>query len=435
MKDSCILKSFKGTPRPQQVQALLEVERSWDSHDVFVLRLPVAAGKSRVLKAIADWAGGGALLTPTNMLVQQYKEEWPELLSVRKRDSFPNSQAWSRHVGELKRSPLLLANYYSYLALKAYKKVALFDEAHNLVKFLQDKEELKVWEHPPSWVHSTADLASWAESSGHSKLARALAKDPEGYIVRFSAELYRGKRKPCLKVIPLTPAENAPILWPSSVKKIVLASATLSEEDIKDLGLDNRKVRYIDSGSPIHPDRRPVLFRPAAVLSREGQQLGGVEDLAKALLALADKHPGEKGLVHVTYALGRSLRPLLDGRFLGHDQGNKEQVFQAWQASKGGILLGAGLTEGIDLAGDKANWQVVSKVLFPNLSDPAIFAKAQARPKWYLWAAIRDLLQATGRVCRTPEDYGVTYVLDSAFKGLYNRNPELFPGWFKGALR
>lgn len=435
MKDSCILTSFKGTPRPQQVQALLEVQKSWSQHDIFVLRLPVAAGKSRVLKAIADWAGGGALLTPTNMLVSQYKDEWPELLTVRKKESFSGPQAWSQHLVELKRSPLLLANYYSYLALRAYKPVVLFDEAHNLVKFLQDKEELKVWEQPPSWVHSTADLAAWAESSGHSKLARALAKDPQGYTVRFSFELFRGKRKPCLRVIPVTPAENAPILWPSRVKKIVLASATLDEEDLKDLGLDNRKVRFVDSGSPIPPDRRPVFFRPAAVLSREGQQAGGVEALAKGLLALAEKHPEERGLVHVTYELGRALRPLLNGRFMWHDQGNKEQVFQAWQRSKDGVLLGAGLTEGVDLAGDKARWQVVSKVLFPNLSDPAIFAKAQARPRWYLWAAVRDLLQATGRVCRTPEDYGVTYVLDSAFKTLYNRNPELFPGWFKGALR
>jgi hypothetical protein len=430
-----ILSHFRGKPRPQQVQALLEVERSWATHDVFVLRLPVAAGKSRVLKCIVDWAGGGALLTPSNLLVSQYHSEWPELEPPRRRSSFGSSTAWAEYLRSFKRQPVILANYYSYLALRAYKRVVCFDEAHNLVSFLQDKEQVKVWGQPPGWIQNTADLGAFAAQTGNLKLSNALGKDPEGYTVRFGVESYRGKPKPVTVVTPLTPAENAPILWPSSVKKIVLASATLDEEDLKDLGLDGRRVRFIDSGSPIPASRRPVYPRPAAVLSKEGQLRGGVEDLAKALLALADKHPGERGLVHVTYDLGRQLRPLLGGRFLSHHQGDKESVFRAWQRSEDGILLGAGLTEGVDLAGDKARWQVISKILFPNLGDPAVFAKAQRRPRWYKWSAVRDLLQATGRVCRTPEDYGVTYVLDAAFKRLYNDNPELFPGWFKASLR
>ena len=64
-----ILQHFTGTPRRQQSEALTALEKDWERYDVFVLRLPVGAGKSRVAHAIASWQGEGTILTPTNALV------------------------------------------------------------------------------------------------------------------------------------------------------------------------------------------------------------------------------------------------------------------------------------------------------------------------------------------------------------------------------
>lgn len=398
--------------------------------------MPVGSGKSRVLKCICDWAGGGAILAPNNMLVRQYSAEWPELRPPRARSEF-GPDAWAKYKRELERSPNFLGNYYNYLSLKAYRPVVAFDEAHNLISFLQDKEEVKVWlDSPlPDWVSTAADVLSWAEQAGHEKLKAALVKDPDGYLIEAGRELYRGREKDCLRVTPLTPKENRPILWPKRVKKLILASATFDEEDLVDLGLDNRKVRFVESGSPIPAARRPVLYRPAASLTRAGLAAGGAEEMAAALKELALKHP-ERGLVHATYSVASKLRELgLGDRFLFHTATNKAQVFAEWQRSPDKILVGSGLTEGIDLAGDKARWQVVSKVVFPDLSNPAVYAKAKARPRWYLWSAVRELLQATGRVCRGPEDFGVTYILDSSFERLYNKNSNLFPNWFREGLK
>jgi Rad3-related DNA helicase len=69
------------------------------------------------------------------------------------------------------------------------------------------------------------------------------------------------------------------------------------------------------------------------------------------------------------------------------------------------------------------------------LSDPAVDHKRQQRPEWYQWSAVRDILQAYGRVCRGPDDYGVTYCLDSNWEMLYSKNRRLFPQWFREAVQ
>jgi Rad3-related DNA helicase len=118
-----------------------------------------------------------------------------------------------------------------------------------------------------------------------------------------------------------------------------------------------------------------------------------------------------------------------------HTKDNKAKQFEKWTASEDGVFIGAGMTEGINLKGKLASWQIVTKCPFPSLADPAIRAKKDLDEKWYVWVTIRDVLQAYGRVCRGPEDYGKTFIVDSAFTTLYNKHRELFPKWFKEAIK
>ena len=61
--------------------------------------------------------------------------------------------------------------------------------------------------------------------------------------------------------------------------------------------------------------------------------------------------------------------------------------------------------------------------------------KAEKDPEWYDWQAIKAILQACGRVCRTPTDRGVTYIFDQKFRRLYTEREYLFPNWFKDSVR
>ena len=153
--------------------------------------------------------------------------------------------------------------------------------------------------------------------------------------------------------------------------------------------------------------------------------------LADYLLKLANKHK-DRGLVHVTYSMVQELRSCLGGnrRFMFHTRGDKKKQFAKWQESSDGIFVACGMQEGIDLVDDKARWQVIAKVNYPSLTDAMVAEKMRIKPEWYKLIAARGIIQAAGRVCRTPTDYGVTYITDEAFQPLFKNNPHLFPEWF-----
>jgi hypothetical protein len=416
--------------------------------DVLVIRAPVAAGKSRLAHALARWAGGGTILTPTNNLVAQYLDTWPSLATVHRADSQTRG-AFDAQRAALRGAPLRVLNYYSYLAHRAYSRTVLVDEAHRLVPTLQGMETVTLWRHLipwPDWVRTSTDLLVWAraEADTHpriAKLAAKLAQHPDTYTLEVGVDTYRGHERECLRLLPLTPRHNRPILWPAhSVRKLVFLSATFHPEDLYDLGLEGRRVRIVEAPSEIPADRRPVVYAPVGSMAR-GASDTTLPRLEAKLRELLGRHAGQRGVVHVTYALAERLRagPLgRDPRLVWHTPATASRVLRTWLAGAGRddrVLVAAGMTEGLDLVGDRARWQVVCKLLYPNLADTTVAAKARARPLWYSWTAARDLQQAVGRVCRGPDDYGVTYVLTSEFGDLWSRHRDLFVPSFAEALR
>ena len=71
-------------PREVQRKALLTIEKEWKNTDVFILNLPVSSGKSYIAYTIQNWLGRGssAILTNNNILVEQYKKDFPFLVAA-----------------------------------------------------------------------------------------------------------------------------------------------------------------------------------------------------------------------------------------------------------------------------------------------------------------------------------------------------------------
>lgn len=448
---------FDGTPRAGQVATLAAAPAAWPGADVLVVRAPVGAGKSRMAVALARWAGGATILTPTNNLLAQYTETWPDLPVPLYRADVPGTQAWLRHKAELAAAPVKGANYYSYLAHKLYSPTVIVDEAHRLVPMLQELEAITLWEHLtpwPHWIQTTADLLGFATSVAddgpsasragrlYAKLVNKLAQHPDTYTVRVETADYRGRPRRCLRLLPLTPRHNRPVLWPRRVKRLVFLSATFGAEDLYDLGLDARRVTVLDSPSPIPARNRPVVYAPVGSLGMAGRA-ASLPRLEAALGELLRRHP-ERGVIHATYGLAQELRAGAlgrDPRLVWHSPDNAGRVLHDWldvakkaPSGDGRVLVACGMTEGIDLHGDRARWQAVCKLLYPDRSDPAVAAKLAVRPRAYAWSAARDVIQASGRVCRGPEDFGKTYILDADFGRLFAQNRDMFPGWFTEAL-
>lgn len=462
---------FPGTPIAEQVPVLQEFQRAYPAHRLIVIRAPVAFGKSWVAATIMDWLESlntdTAYCVPNAVLQKQVERDFPWMASVWGAKKFSCAETgkscakvkvkcdrcpYYSSLARARTSSTKLMNWYTMLGLRktlGYPYTVIFDEAHKLVDFLRDGATVRLWQHEhhyPEGLSTAEDVVAWIEGSygkpgdpTRKKARRLILKDPDNVLLEETEELYRGKPAWCLKVTPLDLSHQPPTLWPKSVKRVVLMSATLRESDIYELGLNKYfgDPYFIDAPSPIPAPRRPIYHMPFVDVSHGTRDLA-VEEVADYVTTLLTVHQGP-GLVHVTYDELESYRAkLTDPRFLWHTRQNKQQVFYDWIGGRAGpnrVLVGAGFHEGVDLKGDRAKWQVVTKVPFPSLGDRAVAAKAAKDPEWYDWQAVKDFLQTVGRVCRSPEDFGATYVFDRKLRSLYERREYMFPVYVRDSMR
>ena len=86
--------------------------------------------------------------------------------------------------------------------------------------------------------------------------------------------------------------------------------------------------------------------------------------------------------------------------------------------------------EGVDLKDDLARFQIIVKAPFLPMGDPWIALHKERSDRWYKAQTIIELMQMAGRVVRSKQDYGVTYVIDRNAWNLLEQNRKLLPSWF-----
>jgi len=476
--------------RPIQISTLLEVEKLFSDYQVIVLNLPVASGKSQIGLTIAKWAErhkkmSSALLVPNNILLTQYSKDTltpilhgvyeskcidPEYKSCGERKQIADANNSSKKKKEqlplhctncpfrkkesrfyLKYKFNYITNFYKYLSLKKHYKdtasrdLLIMDEAHTLIDTIKDLNTHHLWSHDfdytpyksiPALVTALKNTQLDPEGSNvYQNIITALSHNPPLYITKIEPNAtHRGEVSPRMVVSPLTTDGIPNPLWNKNTK-LIFMSATLGKEDIKELGLSGRKWAYISAESIIPPENRPVISVGVEYVSGTNL-LDSAGKLAEEIKYLAEHHKEEKGLIHATYSQAKELKKHLpSARFLHHNRYDKKQVFNTYINSPDPvILIASGMYEGIDLPYDKGRWQCIAKVPYLNLGEPSVKYKSQSEPDWYQWQAVKTLLQASGRICRGPDDYGVTYMLDANFNKLYQRTADMWPEWFKESV-
>jgi Rad3-related DNA helicase len=460
-----ILDYFPGEPRDVQRTCLLEVEKGWDSHDVIVVVAPTATGKTHLAKTIADWSGHASIVVPNNVLLDQYVDMFPDVCHLKKRGSYQCLThhrsceethrilkrccsrvpcAYRQAVIRAKRERVVLANYWTYMVHRLYRNTLIVDEAHLLLPTLQDVATKRIWHKDYGWplgVKTLGDLVSWVEKVETTdkklkKLKKELLATEETTLIQKGTELCRGVERNLLKLIPLDTKNEPPIFWPpKKVRKVVLMSATISRVDVESMGLAGKRVLYVECDSPIPVENRPIIFEPVANMSFKHQD-ESIPVMVEYIRYLLENNP-DRGLIHAPYALAAKLKAHLEDepRLMWHDKENKqEQLGEFLDADDDQVLVSSGMYEGLDLCYDAGRWQLIVKVPYPSLADPAIRAKLNKDPSWYAWSSIRTILQASGRISRASDDYGRTFLGDSAFSRLFQQNKDLFPNWWAEAL-
>ena len=477
-----ILDSFpKGyEPRSNQVAVLRAVEKHWKDADVFVIGAATGAGKSHLAATIGMYSwkehkAKGMLCVPNNILLRQYQETFPLIASVSRQSSYSctkykdqpqklnckKSKALQGHfckdcpyVKALRKTqamPLSIANYHSYMAYKMYRPTVLFDESHNLLSTISNLAASKLWHHDyqyPSGVSDYRTLYAWAtkelgkgllpaKEDKLRKLLEELEANRTTRIYTKGTALYRFEERDCILAQPVDISSEPPIFWPNKVKKLFMLSATFNSRDIKELGLSSKRVAYIPSPHVIPKERRPWRVEPQLNLSYAAQA-SSVPKLAARIAQILAMRPS-KGFIHAPYALARKLElelarmdlpPSLAERLVFHTSADKMSQYNKFRELPGGVMIASGMYEGISLDEDTARWQLICKVPWPSLAEPAMEYLAKEDSEYYANRTIKDIVQTYGRVCRGPEDYGETIILDNSFIRLYKQYKYLFPKWF-----
>jgi ATP-dependent DNA helicase DinG len=225
-------------------------------------------------------------------------------------------------------------------------------------------------------------------------------------------------------------------------RKQLLLSATFLDGAgaySKALRLKTESTARFTVPSTFAADRRPIIRRYVGDLGHRGFDENSVA-LAREIEKICSENSGVRGVVHCTsYGMSEWLRTTLADagkRMVWHGKEDRESVVKSFMASKNkadAVLVGVGLTEGYDFAGDLCRFQILIRTPYPYPSK-RLKARSEVDPQHMDWRACLTIVQTYGRGMRSADDYCRTYVLDRRFDRFVKKNAKQLPAWFTEAI-
>lgn len=258
------------------------------------------------------------------------------------------------------------------------------------------------------------------------------------------------------------------LLW-NRGETVVLSSATIPGGNwLNEIGLGGKNSKTVSVGSTFPVENRPVICNldVGKMVSEHSDDEDNREvngwPMAKRIMEIANHHEGQKGMVHCrsygimkSFAMhyrnhstaeinGSTVRPKqwFKDNVMLQDRYNREESLEEWVDSDTQVFLSVAMDEGVDLDGDKCEWQCLAKTLYPFMTKRMERRKEVAYDKnrkgefwsYYNRKAVIQMQQAYGRAVRSPTDEAPFYILDSSAKGLIRRNAGMFQTWFLEAV-
>ena len=237
---------------------------------------------------------------------------------------------------------------------------------------------------------------------------------------------------------PYSPAPFVEKLW-QSFNHIILSSATFFDipEYLKDLGLDKYDYEVIDVDSTFDPEKGAIISMPGMYLNMKNFDTN-INRVVENVDKILEDHKDERGIIHChTYRYQNEIlkRSKYKDRFIVHSSKDRQKVLTEFTNSTGGngVLLSVNMGEGIDLIDDKARFQIIVKAPYPFKGDPWVKLHYDRSKRWYKQQTIIEIMQTCGRIIRSKDDWGITYLIDSNILSLLNQSD--IPEWFMDRLK
>lgn len=208
----------------------------------------------------------------------------------------------------------------------------------------------------------------------------------------------------------------------------IFMSATIGDADVfaNNIGLDNYETMYIESRFDYSKSPIYIVNPPISMAMKQKTQ--NMNELMYRIVHLSEKHMQERGIIHTgNFEIARTLKEFIwshsncPRRFLFYNNAfQKAEAIKKLQKNSNGIIVGPSLTEGLDLKDDLCRFMILAKVPYPTL-DEFNSKKMKLMPDWYGWKTVTTIIQALGRGIRHKTDYCTTYLLDSYFSLIFQK--------------
>ena len=453
------------TPRPQQADALEWLEVVWNQAQVFAIMMPVGVGKTYVARSIQRLFPHTRCMTYSNSLVQQFKDDYPNVSVYMGVSNYKTKEEYklARWKAEDPDNDLItnpMALYYLKSSSQDYtdSDVVVLDEAdaiigllNNLVvkKFPITRHEMyrKGLTNPDNLANLfTERIAKWREelkakyTSTRTKFS-TIAK-LESKIEKYEVITKALRLEPERMSITITKSEKGgnyfafvrPVRLPSFIfkevfggAKVVMLSATIFHSDVLE-ALPASKIRRLEVDSPIPVDRRKVIFSP---IHPDNWYPVPHQMLADKIDKVLNKYEHLRpALIHATYSDALEISRLMSTPCLVYNsKEEKKGVVDKW-LKEGGVLIGPGLSIGLDLKDDLCRLNIIPKIQYPNTKDTYVQKKRAINKMWYPLQAVKQVIQALGRSTRNENDYSLGVILDNRWSSLRSQTKDYIPKFF-----
>lgn len=222
------------------------------------------------------------------------------------------------------------------------------------------------------------------------------------------------------------------------ISRVILMSATLRPKTLGLLGVPWAECDFREWPRQFPAINGPVVWIPTARVGYKMSEEQEREWLGR-IRQILNWGSDRKGLVHtVSFARARKIADALDGYRLilngaaDPDSANGREAYQKFlKAPAGSTLVSPSFSTGWDFPLQTAEWQVISKIAFPDARSKVMQTRI-AKDRGYLnYLAAQDLVQGCGRIVRSDEDRGMTFLIDDQWTWFHGAAEEYLPKWFK----
>lgn len=233
---------------------------------------------------------------------------------------------------------------------------------------------------------------------------------------------------------------------PMADRFLFMSSTILNKEAFcNELGLNPDEAAFLSLPSEFPVENRPVIFMPVMKMSygwNTDANRSERQNMLMQIKEICELHPDQSGIIHTaSFQVANWLVSELSG-FIKHDimHHNPESKlkrddvvneFLRVAPKQPTILISPSITEGLDLKQDLSRFAIIVKVPYPFLGDAWIERRKDISQEWYSRQAMISIIQGAGRVVRSKDDWGYTYILDSSFSYLYYSANKQIPDWWK----